>query len=259
MDKLRYECIQGGMTVLTIKRHETILNLLEAHDVISLQLLMDVTSSSESTIRRDLSTLENEGKLIRVHGGAKKITEKHRDIAFSVKSTTKVEEKNEIAKIAALQIKDHDCIYLDAGSSTLAMIPYLTQQHITVVTNGATHVPQLVDKGIEVYMIGGFIKKDTYASIGVQAIENLKQFRFDKAFMGANGIHMQHGLTTPDIEEAYIKQLAVKIAQKSFFLIDDSKFDEYTFAKICDLEKGKTIIITNAQNDKTKPFEKYLI
>ncbi|MGK0577092.1 DeoR/GlpR family DNA-binding transcription regulator [Macrococcus capreoli] len=245
--------------VLTIKRHETILNLLDAHDVISLQLLMDVTASSESTIRRDLSTLEKEGKLIRVHGGAKKITEKHRDIAFAIKSTTKVEEKNEMAKIAALQIKDHDCIYLDAGSSTLAMIPYLMQHHITVVTNGATHVPKLVDKGIEVYMIGGFIKTDTYASIGVQAIENLKQFRFDKAFMGANGIHETYGLTTPDIEEAYIKQIAVNCAQKSYFLLDDSKFEEYTFAKICDLEQDKTIIITNSKNDKTKPFEKYLL
>lgn len=243
MDKLRYECIQGGMTVLTIKRHETILNLLEAHDVISLQLLMDVTSSSESTIRRDLSTLEDEGKLIRVHGGAKKLTEKHRDIAFSVKSTTKVEEKNEIAKIAALQIKDHDCIYLDAGSSTLAMIPYLTQQHITVVTNGATHVPQLVDKGIEVYMIGGFIKKDTYASIGVQAIENLKQFRFDKAFMGANGIHIQHGLTTPDIEEAYIKKFAVEISQKSFFLLMTQNLMNIHLLKFAILKKEKQLLL----------------
>ncbi|WP_414044801.1 DeoR/GlpR family DNA-binding transcription regulator [Macrococcus equi] len=245
--------------MLTIERHETILNLLNAHDVVSLQLLMDVTTSSESTIRRDLSTLEKEGKLIRVHGGAKKSTEKHKDVAFSIKSTTKVHEKNQIAKVAALQIKEHDCIYLDAGSSTLAMIPYLNQQHITVVTNGATHVSQLVDKGIEVYMIGGFIKKETYAAIGVQALDNLKQFRFDKAFIGANGIHPTYGLTTPDIEEAYIKKMAMSMSQKTFFLLDDSKFDEYTFAKISELEQDKTIIITNAQNDKVKPYEKYLL
>lgn len=245
--------------MLTIKRHETILNLLKLHDAVSLQLLMDATTGSESTIRRDLSTLEKEGKLIRVHGGAKRITEKHKDIAFSVKSNTKVEEKNEIAKIAALQINDNDCIYLDAGSSTLAMIPHLNKQSLTVVTNGATHVPQLVDKGIEVYVVGGFIKQDTYAAIGVQAIESLSKYRFDKAFMGANGIHLTHGLTTPDIEEAYVKQAAVKLAAKSYFLLDDSKFDEYTFAKICDLEKDKTIIITNSRNDKTKPYEKFLI
>lgn len=245
--------------MLTIKRHETILNLINAHDIVSLQMLMDATSGSESTIRRDLSTLEREGRLIRVHGGAKRMTEKHVDVAFSDKSTKKVAEKNEIAKIAALQVKDHDCIYLDAGSSTLAMIPYLTQAHITVVTNGVTHVPLLVDKGIEVYMIGGFIKQDTYAAIGVQAIEDLKRFRFDKAFMGANGIHTQYGLTTPDIEEAYIKQIAIENAQKAYFLLDDSKFDEYTFAKICDLKVDETTIITNADNDKTQPYEKYLL
>lgn len=245
--------------MLTIKRHETILNLLNTHDVVSLQVLMDETNSSESTIRRDLSTLEKEEKLVRIHGGAKRITEKHKDIALSVKSTKFVYEKNEIAKRAARLVNDNDCIYMDAGSSTLAMIPYLNQQHLTVVTNGLTHVPMLVNQGIEVYMIGGYVKSDTYANIGIQAREMLSHFTFDKAFMGANGIDLVHGLTTPDIEEASIKKLAVSKSQHTYFLIDESKFNVVTFAKIADLEEPNIKVLTNRKNNETKAFKKYLL
>lgn len=245
--------------MLTIERHNTILRLLEIHEIITLQMLVEETDCSESTIRRDLSTLETEGKLIRIHGGAKKVTEKHKDIALSVKSTKKTKEKEEIAKIAAAQVRHHDCIFLDAGSSTLMMIPYLNQQGITIVTNALTHVPPLVEKGYEVYMIGGYIKHDTHASIGVQAIESLKQFRFDKAFMGANGVHMVHGITTPDIEEAYIKRKAFEKAEQIYFLVDDSKFDEVTFAKVADLQEERTILITNRDNALQEVYHKYLI
>lgn len=242
--------------MLTIERHDMILGLLSTHEVVSLQLLMDETNSSESTIRRDLSTLEKDGKLIRIHGGAKRAVEKHRDVALAIKTTKFVAEKNEIAKRAAAIVQDNDCIYLDAGSTTLAMIPYLHQQHLTVVTNGLTHVPPLVEKGIEVYMIGGYVKSSTYAHVGVQARTMLDSFSFDKAFMGANGVDIEHGLTTPDIEEASIKTAAIRKSRNSYFLVDDSKFNETTFAKICDLEEVQ--LITNKSNPYYAKYKAFI-
>ncbi len=242
--------------MLTIERHDMILGLLSTHEVVSLQLLMDETNSSESTIRRDLSTLEKDGKLIRIHGGAKRAVEKHRDVALAIKTTKFVAEKNEIAKRAAAIVQDNDCIYLDAGSTTLAMIPYLHQQHLTVVTNGLTHVPPLVEKGIEVYMIGGYVKSSTYAHVGVQARTMLDSFSFDKAFMGANGVDIEHGLTTPDIEEASIKTAAIRKSRNSYFLVDDSKFNETTFAKICDLEEVQ--LITNQNNPYYAKYKAFI-
>ncbi len=242
--------------MLTIERHDMILGLLSTHEVVSLQLLMDETNSSESTIRRDLSTLEKDGKLIRIHGGAKRAVEKHRDVALAIKTTKFVAEKNEIAKRAAAIVQDNDCIYLDAGSTTLAMIPYLHQQHLTVVTNGLTHVPPLVEKGIEVYMIGGYVKSSTYAHVGVQARTMLDSFSFDKAFMGANGVDIEHGLTTPDIEEASIKTAAIRKSRNSYFLVDDSKFNETTFAKICDLEEVQ--LITNKNNPYYAKYKAFI-
>lgn len=242
--------------MLTIERHDMILGLLSTHEVVSLQLLMDETNSSESTIRRDLSTLEKDGKLIRIHGGAKRAVEKHRDVALAIKTTKFVAEKNEIAKRAAAIVQDNDCIYLDAGSTTLAMIPYLHQQHLTVVTNGLTHVPPLVEKGIEVYMIGGYVKSSTYAHVGVQARTMLDSFSFDKAFMGANGVDIEHGLTTPDIEEASIKTAAIRKSRNSYFLVDDSKFNETTFAKICDLEEVQ--LITNKDNPYYAKYKAFI-
>lgn len=242
--------------MLTIERHKAILNLLANNDVVSLQLLMDETKSSESTIRRDLSTLEKERKLVRVHGGAKRVGDKHRDIELAVKTTKYIQEKKEIAKKAAALIQPSECIYLDAGSTTLAMIPYLTQPGIIVVTNGLTHVPELIRQGIEVYMIGGFVKNVTYAAIGVQAKEMLERFNFDRAFIGINGIDIEQGLTTPDIEEAAIKSTAIKRSKVSYALADESKFDEITFAHVCELDDIK--MITNQHNPYRKRYGKYM-
>lgn len=244
------------LKLLTVERHKTILELLAAYEVVSLQQLMDETECSESTIRRDLSTLENENKLVRLHGGARRIAEKHKDIELAVKTTKYIQEKNEIAKKAARLIQPNECIYIDAGSTTLAMIPYLTQQGIIVVTNGLTHVPELIPKGIEVYMIGGFVKKDTYAAIGVQAIEMLERFNFDRAFIGVNGIDIEQGLTTPDIEEAAIKRTAIRKSKVCYALADESKFNEVTFANICNIDDIQ--IITNQRNPFKKQFKQYI-
>ena len=141
---------------------------------------------------------------------------------------------------------------MDAGTTVFAMIKYLAGiENIKVITNGLTHVEELYNKKIETYLIGGKIKMLTGALVGASAALSIKSFNFDLAFMGANGIDI-NGYSTPDPEEALIKNEVSLKADKTYFLCDESKFNKKNLINFCNLED--TYLITNAKeiNDDIK-------
>lgn len=232
--------------MLTPERHQLILQLLKEKSIVKLQELVDITNTSESTIRRDLIQLEDEKKLKRIHGGAARLQGKLQEPTMLEKSTKNLQEKRIIAQYAASLIEEGDSIYLDAGSTVLEMIDFLPSKNMVVVTNGLMHLNRLLEKEIPTYVIGGFAKSKTNAVIGRGALESLQKYHFDKCFIGVNGIHPQYGFTTPDQEEAMIKEMAIALSRETFVVSDNSKFSEVSFAKISDLSKAT--IITNEIN-----------
>lgn len=226
--------------MLTPERHRLILQQLKEKGVVKIQDLVDLTNSSESTIRRDLTQLEDDKFLKRIHGGAARLQGKLQEPSMVEKATKNLQPKKRIAKYASSLVEEGDCIFLDAGSTVLEMIPYLPK-NIVVVTNGLMHIKPLLDRDIPMYLIGGYAKPKTNAIIGRGALTSLELYRFDKCFMGVNGIHTQFGYTTPDQEEAMIKQTAISLSREAFVLSDESKFSEIAFAKIADLHEASII------------------
>jgi DeoR family transcriptional regulator, fructose operon transcriptional repressor len=236
--------------LLTPERHQVILQLLKERDIVKIQELVELTNTSESTIRRDLSQLE-EGKFLkRIHGGASRLQGKLIEPSMVEKSSKNLHEKQLIAQYAANLVEEGDCVYLDAGSTVREIIDYLPNKNIVVVTNGFMHVSPLLDKGITTYLIGGFVKQKTNAIIGRAAIASLELYRFDKCFIGVNGIHPDFGFTTPDQEEAAVKQKAISLSREAYVLADESKFSEIAFAKIAEMKEA--VIITNELDEETK-------
>ncbi|MDQ0243449.1 DeoR family fructose operon transcriptional repressor [Bacillus fengqiuensis] len=240
--------------MLTPERHRLILDLLKQQEIVKIQELTDITNSSESTIRRDLIQLEQSKFLKRVHGGAARLQGKLSEPSIVEKSSKNLQEKTEIAEFAASFVEDGDCIYLDAGTTVYQMISYLAQKEIVVVTNGLHYLDSLLEHGIKTYLVGGEIKYKTKAMIGRGALISLENYRFDKCFMGVNGIHTTYGYTTPDPEEALIKQTAIRLSREAYVLADQSKFNEISFAKIVDLNEA-TILTSKAEADILKSFE----
>ncbi len=196
-----------------------------------MQELVDETNASESTIRRDLTDLEKAKKLKRIHGGATLLQKKLAEPTVAEKTIKNSREKMRIAEKAASLIEDGDCIFLDAGTTTLEIIPFLEGKEVVVVTNGLMNISLLIDLNIETHIIGGYVKHGTRAFVGRSAIQTLESFRFDKAFLGVNGLTVQDGCTTPDPEEAFIKENAVTRSRQSYILADHSKFGEVSFSK----------------------------
>ncbi len=240
--------------MLTEERHELILTILKRDGVIKVTDLVEWTKTSESTIRRDLSVLEGKKALKRVHGGATLLKRSYNELSYEEKLVQNSNEKSKIAKYATTLIEEGDCIYLDGGTTTFEIINFINKKDIIVVTNGLKHVDELVRKNIDAYILGGKIKGKTKVVAGSDALMNLKRFRFDKAFLGINGIHLEYGFTTPDSEEAILKESAIQLSKETYILADESKFGEITFVKVADLDAAK--IITN---NKAEDYEKYEI
>ncbi|MDR1567460.1 MAG: DeoR/GlpR family DNA-binding transcription regulator [Streptococcaceae bacterium] len=228
--------------MLTKEREEQIQKYLERHERVSTIELAEKFQTSKATIRRDLARLETQGKLLRIHGGAEKISPID-EPTYLEKTSKNTQEKQKIAQKAAQFVLDNEVIYLDAGTTTSFLVPLLKNKSIKVVTNSLHHATNLVNSGVETIVLGGQIKTTTDAIIGMQAVEQLKSYQINRAFIGVNGVHDHFGYSTPDNLEAMIKRAAIEQAEHAYILTDKTKLDKVTFCKIADLTAAK--LITN--------------
>ena len=121
------------------------------------------------------------------------------------------------------------------------------------VTNGVAHARLLAQKGCRVFLPGGLLRPQTEAIIGAAALTAIQQYNFTKAFMGANGVALDSGFTTPDPEEAAVKAAVIRRARETWFLVDDTKFAQVYPAVICDLHSG-AILTNRCPNPKYRQY-----
>ena len=235
--------------MLAKKRQTEILELLQQKGSVTLQELTEAFDASESTIRRDLTVLDQKGALTKVFGGAVRndFSVNVKEEGFSDKSGQAVEQKQSVGQYAASLVGADDFVYLDAGTTTEAMIPYLTKDAKGYVTNAVGHALMLARRGCHVILVGGELKNSTEALVGNETIVSLQKYNFTKCFMGTNGVELIAGCTTPDLNEALVKQEAMKHSKNCYVLCDSSKFQRIypiRFANFTDV-----ILITDHRLD----------
>lgn len=213
-------------SMLAEKRYELILELLEKKKSITVAEVTELLNTSESTVRRDFTALHKAGKLVKVFGGAIRtdspVSSKEPTVAQKVEVNK--EQKQLIGRYAASLIEADDFVYLDAGTTTGCMIPFIKEHSATFVTNAVSHARLLAEAGFRVLLPGGELKSATEAVVGNQAILTLQGYHFTKGFFGTNGISKKAGYTTPDANEALVKQVALAQTQKPYVVSDFSKF-----------------------------------
>lgn len=212
------------------------MEILERDRTVTLETLVSLIETSESTIRRDLDELEAEGKLMRVHGGAELRQGLQDELTNQQKSVKNSHEKAKLAEVACQMISKRDVVFIDAGTTTEFLIEKLHHLDVTVVTNSIHHAATLVDKGIKTIIIGGTVKLSTDASVGQMAVEQVNRLNLDKAFIGMNGIDTDF-LTTPDLDEAAVKRAVIANSQQTFVLADASKLGQKAFVKVDTVDK----------------------
>ncbi len=213
--------------MLAEERFARILSMVDSAGSVTIAELMDELDVSESTIKRDLSLLDKDGRLNRVRGGATSLNGKlfTRDDSVSNRMELNVDAKQKVGAYAASMINDNDFVYIDAGTTTARMIPFLTNRSSIYVTNSLPHAMQLSVKGFRVSILGGEFKNLTEAIVGEEAIESLLKYNFTKGFFGTNGVSIERGFTTPEMKEAMVKRAAMRQCRNAYVLCDKSKFD----------------------------------
>ncbi len=227
------------------QRHKQILDLLFEKGSVSVSALAERLKVSEVTLRKDLSTLEQQKKLYRTHGSAILASPYISDRHVDEKEKQNVNEKRAIAAHAARMVSANDSIIIASGTTMTFFARSLRDftENLTVITS-ALQVTSILSQNreIEVIQLGGFVRQSSMSVVGNHAEEMLRDFHCNKLFMGVDGITPEFGLTTTNVMEANLNRAMIRTAQKVVVLADSTKFGRIGFSKICDMADVDEII-----------------
>lgn len=231
----------------TTERRALLLNKLDLDGQVDVKALSEELMVSEVTIRNDLNKLEEKKILIRTRGGAIKTDRVANDFNISDKNKLYFEEKRRIGQVAAELIEEGDTIILDSGSTTMEITKHLSRfTHLTIISNAVNIAISLAEmKNTNVIIPGGILRRNSLSLVGSAAEENFQNYFCDKLFLAVDGIHLTHGLSTPNVEEAHLNKMMIKIAKKVIVVTDSSKFLKRSLAVIAPISKVD-IIVTDA-------------
>ena len=239
--------------MLKEERHRIILDILRNNSVISNSEIMERTSVTEMTIRRDLKELENNGKLIRIHGGAKSSDNNPNTVAnidnnHIIKRGLNTEQKKYVAKLVANQINDNDTVFLGSGTTLELVYDYLNSRNVHIVTNSMLVFDKFkLDPNFDTILIGGVYRNVSASFHGTITDIVAENFHVKKAFISANGIH-NNSIFDAVAEEGLTQRIIFDNAAERYLAIDSSKFDTKDFYEFYTTEKIDYIITDDKIN-----------
>jgi DeoR family fructose operon transcriptional repressor len=229
------------------KRLSIIRQYLLIHKDVKIEDLLDLIKVSESTIRRDVKFLSNEGFLKEFYGSLVLVEKDNENLELYDRLSLNFEAKNIIGKKAANLIKNDSTVYLDSGSTTFHTIKHIKAKNVIFITNGINIAIELARLGYHVQIIAGTLKMVNLTIVGESAVNSIANYNFDIALLGANA-YDDEGYSTPDYREGIIKQNIIKHSKKAYVLIDRTKYKKkntYQFAKTKECE-----LISDLKGDK---------
>jgi len=233
---------------LAPERHDRIREMLRSQSAVRLNALREALQVSPATVRRDLEELERRGELRRVHGGAVSMHSALEEPVFDEKVQLGAAEKQRIAQAALEHIQGGDTIYLDGGSTLLALARLLKHRNeVTLVTNSIRAAQELASSGPRLILVGGKLRRLSQTMVGPLTRATLDHLHVDKAFMGTLGLTLD-ALTTTDPEEAFTKELAMRRADKVYLLVDSSKVGKTALSRAGSLD-NVDVVITDTKMD----------
>jgi DeoR family transcriptional regulator, fructose operon transcriptional repressor len=230
--------------VFAPERNQQILATARADGRVNVATLAHDLAVTPETIRRDLTSLERHGLVRRVHGGAILVERLGFEPGLADREGVLAAEKDRIAKAALDELPDSGSIVIDAGTTTVRLAEMLpTDRELTVVTHALPVAMVLAGRpNITLHLIGGTLRGLTFAAVGEWAMRAVADIRPDVAFLGINGLTVQHGLTTPDLAEAAVKRALVAAAQRTVVLADHTKIGRADFAHVAPLSAVDTLV-----------------
>lgn len=230
--------------LLPVERQEKIKQLLLEKGSVRVRALCELLQVSEVTVRTDLNQLEEEGFLIRHHGGAVLVQRIESERSFAEQESRFAAEKQRIGAAAAEMVTPGDTIILDVGTTITQLARQLMyKEHVVVVTNGLNIALELEKyPGIDVLVTGGMLRRLQHSLVNPYATLILSQIHADKLFLGCNGVSATVGITNVNMQEAEVKRAMIQAAKQVIVLADSSKIGVVAAAAVADITEVDTVI-----------------
>ncbi|WP_019910544.1 DeoR/GlpR family DNA-binding transcription regulator [Paenibacillus sp. HW567] len=234
-----------------IRRHEMIMEVMLNQKDVTVNELSDKLQVTGKTIREDLSKLEEQGLIMRVHGGAVLAQSDQFGILPLRNPLVKYsDEKTEIAQLALAHIAKDDIIALDGGSTTLEIARRLDNMPLTVITNDVYIISELVQRdNIRLVVPGGYRVRNMLA--GPEAVSYVQKLNIEKAFLSATAVHIEHGLSIYTGDFIEYKQALVSTARTVFAAIDHHKFGHTALRTFASLQEVDVLLTDSGLASET--------
>ncbi len=232
--------------MIPFERREHIVALLEERKTVTVEALSKELFVSGATLRRDLQTLEEEGRIRRTHGGAALPLQTMQDMPLLSRRMEHKAEKQAIGKAAASFVSPGDTLILDASTTVLAISEALRDMgSLTIISSGLVTVQAFAEQGRHVMCTGGMLRENSASLAGVDAADFLRDHHGTWSIVSCRGLTTD-GLWESVPEEAAIKRAMLDAGNKHMLLCDAGKFEQYYLCKTCDL-KRIDVLVTDRQ------------
>jgi DeoR family fructose operon transcriptional repressor len=228
--------------MISDERRQRLVDLIAERGFVDLAMLVESLNVSESTIRRDLAQLDEEGLVKRTHGGAVFISDRSSALNFSARESAALAEKRAVGQVAAGLIHDDDVVLINGGTTAYQVARELLGRPMRVVTNSLP-IANLFGTApeVELMVIGGYLYPRTGVMMGPAAREALKSVHANKAIMGCAGI-TAGGFFNANALMVEIEQYMMRCADEVIIVADRSKFGRAALARICELSEPDYLI-----------------
>lgn len=237
------------------KRYELLLEKLQELKTLKLSEIEEIFAISPATARRMCVELEKQGKVLRCFGGIQSLPQFSTDAelpssegAYRQHASEYLAEKQLIAEESSKYVGNGNIIFISSGTTTyqfaLALAARIRRgelRDIVVMTNSFDHA-DVLGKDARVILTGGDYRPIRRDLSGMICEKSLSKSRFDRAFIGVDGIDVQGGLMTFDLETARIDQIVLTHSVHTYILTDHSKFDRSSFISYSTIEEKCTIV-----------------
>jgi len=239
------------------ERWRAILGILEEQGRIRVGHLAAQLNVSEATVRRDLEAMQAQGMLQRTHGGAMLLRPTTFEVSFDESQSKALTEKRAIGRRAAALVQEGESIIIESGSTTLELARCLVDvRKLTVLTNSLAICKELaVNEGIEVMVLGGTLRRQSESLVGPWVSEILGSIRVDKAFLGANGLSADFGISAPNVFTAESRRAMISASRIRVALADHSKIGVESLYRVAPLDALDFLVTdTEAGDSQLEPI-----
>lgn len=220
--------------LLIDERRQHIVSLIQSEGRVLVGELSRSLGISQLTVRKDLEYLQGKGLVQRTHGGALRIQSSALfDPTLQEKQKQHFREKQRIAAAAADMVEEGQCVMLDSGTTTTAVAHAFRRfSQLTVITNAVNIAAELASTDLEVILVGGSLRKNSFSLVGPLAEDVLQEMHADIVFLGVDGFDPEVGVTTPNFLESRVNRAMVKAARRVVAVCDSTKFTRRSLSRI---------------------------